>query len=401
MPTGANVHERGLTGFRALAVTWVLLFHLNGMVGPKVIATRLFGFEIEWHPLLTIGWVGANLFFVLSGFLLTNRLIERLAVEERAPALKSYFIARVRRVFPAYWAQIAILLAVSLLVSHQAPDWVRFLPLHAVMAHNLSYEASWAINPVYWTLPIEFSFYLCLPLIALVLLRAERTAPERKWATLVLITAGIVALSWTYRYLVYQPFAAAEVNARVWVLNQIPGTIDQFMLGGTASVAMRWTRAAWANLPERSRTVLSTVLLFAGLGGLVGLMYFIDSIFEVFWNGHWAVFVWYTFAAAFISVALCGIVIGSPAARALFANPVSVFIGTISYSIYLWHYPIAAWVAHSVDISGMPIAYFLGIAVPPILVASALSYWFIERPFMAKSTREREAGAVDKSKGPR
>jgi peptidoglycan/LPS O-acetylase OafA/YrhL len=380
-----------------LAVAWVLMFHLNGIVGPKVISARLFGFEVEFHPLITVGWVGANLFFVLSGFLLTNRLLERFASGARGPALKSYLIARIRRVFPAYWAQILVLLAVSLVVSRQWPDWVRFLPLHSVMIHNLDLEASWAINPVYWTLPIEFSFYLCLPLIAVILARAENAGEARRWMTLALVVGAILVLSWTYRYLVYRAHAADDVRTRVWLIGQIPGSIDQFILGGAAGVAMRWSRPRWSALSPRIRTLLANVLLVAGLGGIIGMMYFLDAIYKTFWSGHWAVYVWYTITSGFAALALCSIVMGSPVAAMLFANRLAVFIGTISYSIYLWHYPIGEWTARAVDVSDGSLVRLLAVSVPLILLASAISYYLVERRFMAASTREREEGKTGAS----
>ena len=85
--TGADVapghtfHQDGLTGFRALAAAWVMAFHLNAFAVPKVIPVSVFGFEFSLHPLLTVGWVGVDLFFVLSGFLLATHLMEAMARE--------------------------------------------------------------------------------------------------------------------------------------------------------------------------------------------------------------------------------------------------------------------------------------------------------------------------------
>src|SRR6187455_762704 len=99
---GPAFHQEGLTGFRALAAAWVMIFHLNAFAVPKVIPVSLFGFEFSLHPLLTAGWVGVDLFFVLSGFLLATHLLEALA-RGRPGVLRKYFFARARRVFPAYW----------------------------------------------------------------------------------------------------------------------------------------------------------------------------------------------------------------------------------------------------------------------------------------------------------
>ena len=382
-------HDDGLTGYRALAVTWVLLFHLFEMVGPKVIAIHPFGIEVRLHPLITCGWVGANLFFVLSGFLLMNRLLERLAVQEPKAAVREYLAARVRRVFPAYWGQIVILLLVALVTTRALPDWTRFLPLHLFMLHGASEEASFAINPVFWTLPIEFGFYLVLPLLAPVLVRAELRGGNGKWRTLAFLVLGTVAACWTYRYVALRLYPGARVNTIIWALGQIPGAIDEFVIGGAAGVALRWTRPAWSAWTLVRRNAVSTILCVTGLAGIVGMMYFLDAIYDIYWIGHWALYVWYSITALFISLSLAAIVISSPLARALFANRLAVALGTISYSVYLWHFPVGLWVMHSVNMSGITLSQFLLYAVPPIIVVSTASYWLLERPFLARSQRER------------
>ena len=161
----------GLTGIRALAAGWVMLFHLSAIYGPAWMGVGIGDFLVDVTPLVTIGWVGVDLFFVLSGFLLTTHLIENRDLARFAKA-------RFRRVFPAYWAQITILLAISWMVHGAAPSWVRYLPLHAVMLHNVTLESNFAINAVYWTLPIELAFYICLP--ALVKLLVARGMEPRR-----------------------------------------------------------------------------------------------------------------------------------------------------------------------------------------------------------------------------
>ena len=384
MSSTTDTYDRGLTGFRALAATWVVLFHLNGFVGPEVIAIHPFGVEIELHPLVTVGWIGANLFFVLSGFLLTSRLMDRLAAKPAPEAVRGYLVARIRRVFPAYYAQIAVLFVVALATTRAIPDWVRFLPLNAFMLHNLSKDASWAINPVYWTLPIEFFFYLTLPFFAWVLLRGERAGGATRWRTLAFVVLGVLAVSWGYRVAIMRLFPGAPMDFRVWTLNQIPGTIDQFMIGGATGVALRWLRPAIDHWSAARRHRVSLALLVAGFAGIVGMIYFMDDIYDIFWIGHWALYTWYSITAAFISMAIAAISIGSPATRALFANAPVYFLGTISYSIYLWHFPIALWMHQAFDAPKLGLAMYLAYTLPPIVLASAVSYWLVERPFIAR-----------------
>jgi peptidoglycan/LPS O-acetylase OafA/YrhL len=381
---GQAFYQGGLTGFRALAATLVMLFHLNDFAGPRAMGFELFGATVHLHPLMTIGWVGVDLFFVLSGFLLATHLMEALA-RGRPKALRKYFVARARRVFPAYWAQLAVLFAVALAAAGTWPVWAKYLPLHIPMLHFVSEPASFSINKVYWTLPIELSFYLCLPLIALFLLRAERRGGGASWAMLAALYAGVLALVWSYRYAMFHRFAAEPVNVIVWAISQLPGTLDIFMAGAAAAVALRWARARYGPWGRAGERRASTLLAVAGIGGVVAMMYYIDAIHEVYWRGHPALFVWHSVTAAFAAMLVAGIALSGRLTGALFETRVVVFLGTISYSIYLWHYPIGLWAMHAFDARAMGHAAFFAITIPMIVAASALSYYLVERPFLKRS----------------
>ena len=383
-PVDTRFFSDGLTGVRALAALWVTLHHLNALVGPRVYAIEVAGFELRLHPLLTVGWVGATMFFVLSGFLLTTHLMESQHARWPRTQFRGYFVARIRRVFPAYWAQLVILFAVVAAATRALPEWADTIPLHIPMIHNLTERANWAINGVYWTLPIEFSFYLCLPFIARWLLAAEARGGAARWRTLILLVLGALAISWSYRYLVFAAYRDTPVTRIVWVISQLPGSIEQFVLGTACAAAWRWARQdgrAWAIAP---RAGMGSALCAASLLALVAWMYFLDSIFAVFWKGHWAVYTWYSGAAACVALLLLSIAMSGALPRLLFENRATVFLGTISYSLYLWHFPVALALAQFVDVEGLGLARFTLLAMPLILVVSALSYYLVERPFLHK-----------------
>ena len=83
-----------------------------------------------------------------------------------------------KRIVPAFWGQIAILFAIAYAVEGAPPSWTRYIPLHLAMLHNTSVGGASAINPVYWTLPIEFLFYVVLPLVAVSSCAGTRSAPR-------------------------------------------------------------------------------------------------------------------------------------------------------------------------------------------------------------------------------
>lgn len=384
---GERFYQRGLTGIRALAAFWVMMFHLNGMVGPRVIALDLGFTQVELHPLITVGWVGVNVFFVLSGFLLTTHLLEALSRQPAREVYPRYFVARIRRVFPAYWAQLALLLAVSLAVQRSLPEWAVHVPLHVPMLHHLSATASWAINPVFWTLPIEFTFYLCLPVLANALVRREHASPRERWRFLAMAYLFALATALAYRYLVFHLYAPIPGSNLAWASNQLPGTLDQFVLGSLAAAVLRWHPAIHA-ANERSRGRLSDVLALLGLAGIVAMIYAVDAVFDIFWQGHWLLYGWYSITAIFIALLVVATGLSGRLTRWAFENPVSVFLGIVSYSIYLWHHPIGLALASLMDARAAGLWLFCLVAIPAIVAVSALSYVLVERPFLhRRSTR--------------
>ncbi len=384
-PAQPRLYREGLTGLRAYAALWVMFFHVNAIVGPKRLTFTGLGLSFDVTPLITIGWVGVDLFFVLSGFLLTTHLLERWQHRERGELMRQYFRALLLRVFPAYWAQLAVLLSVAVVARGGGmPAWSADLPLHALMLHNLSERTSFAINPVYWTLPIEFAFYLCLPLIARFLAAGERMDARAAWRRLAGIVAVVIAATWAYRYAVFHAYSGSAVNTIVWATSQIPGTIDQFMIGSATAAGYRLLGGGSSgNLPQPAGW-RSTALLGAGVAGVIAMMYFLDRVHDYYWAGHWSLFVWHTITAGFIACVILAIVVPGPVARLVFENPVALFLGTISYSIYLWHFPIAIWIAGFVDMPSLGLVRGALLVTPAILAASAVSYFIAERPFLRR-----------------
>src|SRR5258708_33800990 len=107
------------------------------------------------------------------------------------------------------------------------------------MLHNVSETASYAINSVYWTLPIEFAFYLVLPIIAVRLARLD-AAGASPWKTLVLLYAAALGVSIAYRYAAH-PLGGTNI---AWISKQLPGAIDQVWPGPLLGAPWAWRRKA-------------------------------------------------------------------------------------------------------------------------------------------------------------
>ena len=181
-----------LTGLRGVAAFWVLSYHAWIIAGPTEITVPFFDVGIiELHPLLSSGWAGVQLFFALSAFLLTLPYARALSgVRSHPPAKGRYFGRRLARVFPAYYLQAAILLAVALLTG--SLTWDEFGGLGYILTMNflpepLGYGLQDKLNGVWWTLSVELLFYLCLPAVVWLVIGRYRWL----WAS---IAIGIMVL---------------------------------------------------------------------------------------------------------------------------------------------------------------------------------------------------------------
>ncbi len=330
-----------LDGLRALAVLAVMLFHGRA-------------------PFLRGGYIGVDLFFVLSGFLITTILCTQLRRAGKV-SLRDFYLRRALRLLPALLLLLACYTLVTLLVA-PAP---RLLLLDALI--TLLYVANWAriIDPMRpdflghtWSLAIEAQFYLLWPLL---LLGLGRVFTPRRILSLIL-GAALAAL--TLRIALVQAGASA-----FRVYHGLDTRADALLIGcalgfGLANGLFR------AELPRAWRVPLLAVSSL-GLLAMAGLAP---------WNGALMLTFGYSLIAA-LSALLLLLCLGAPAgnlSRALRWTPL-VWCGQRSYGLYLWHFPLMRLILLQTD---SWLALTCG-GVMLSLIAASLSYALVERPFLA------------------
>lgn len=172
-----------LDGVRALAFLLVFDFHINhaGMWGDG---------NNPWiSALFSVGRTGVTLFFILSGFLLFFPYTQALLFEKDWPPPKIYYIRRILRIFPAYFFSLFILVMFTQPSFIQPHNWRLFVHF---LTFTMGYSNSGLINGPYWTLAVEFQYYLILPLIALGILGLTRLVrPEKR---LWVIVGSLIAM---------------------------------------------------------------------------------------------------------------------------------------------------------------------------------------------------------------
>ncbi|MFJ6680140.1 acyltransferase family protein [Microbacterium sp. NPDC091382] len=338
--------RRDIQGLRALAVLAVIGAHAAGWPAGGVL--------------------GVDVFFVISGFLITGMLL-REARDTGRVSLGPFYARRARRLLPT---------AVTVLIAVAVAGWFLFNRARgeqtlwdaawaAVFASNWNFAAqgtdyfadTGAVSPLqhFWSLSVEEQFYLVWPL--LLLIAAAVVGRRRVVGVVGVLAAAIVAASsgWALMQSDSQATVAYfSTLTRAWELG----------VGALVAVLVPLLR--------RIPRALGGVMQWIGAGAIVASLLLIDPAASGF-PAPWA-------AAPVVTTALAiaGGVGGDPRHRHLFplTNPVSVFLGDASYSLYLWHFPVVVFAAAVLPASEWHLWIVLGASV----VLGLASYLIVEQP---------------------
>jgi peptidoglycan/LPS O-acetylase OafA/YrhL len=346
---------------RGLGVVAVMAYHAVGfLVADRRPDETL---DLEWW-VFGIGTLGVDMFFVLSGFLLVGSW---RAVRRSQPRLwgsvREYARRRARRILPAYWVSLAVLVPFTAPTLLQSADGLKHLALLGSVQQYVDRNLPGEVNRVYWSLTTEVHFYLLLPVLAYLIFRF------RAAAILPLCLAGSIA------WRLWTPDGAAE--------SLIFGRIDQFVAGmaaaglvaafdaGRPGRLMRWL------LTRHAFWLVVGVIVAAGLyqGGSqvsrTGPLYGEEYLHPI---------AGLAFAALFARAAC-----KAREPRRL-AAPFAA-VGVVSYSLYLWHIPIVEGGMNftGLDEPGTPpwlMLLALGVSFAVTAVVSVASFRWVEAPFL-------------------
>ena len=344
----------GLDGLRALAVMAVLLFHLDP----------------EWLP---GGFLGVDVFFVVSGFLITTLLIEEGRASGRVDLL-AFWTRRARRLLPALALCVPVCIVIARVVE---ADLLVGIGRQALGA--LTFSTNWLeiragsdyfdqtapqLFMNLWSLAVEEQFYLLWPFVLLVLIALPMSAPRR-----VAVVAGIGLASALLMAVLYDPQSGATrvyygtdthlvglmLGAGLAVARSSPGTAWWFEGPGWARWRAPAAALAWA-------TMVALVLVLDESRQLTFLVGFL-------------------LASAATTVVVAAMVTGGPGGRAM-SGPMLTWVGRRSYGIYLWHWPVIVVVGLDIPTAPGTSAYLLGRVwcVVVTLVIADLSFRLVETP---------------------
>jgi peptidoglycan/LPS O-acetylase OafA/YrhL len=371
--------DRSLTGLRGFAASWVMLFHMYPFIYPHAI--RFPGTDIEIHWLATGGSVGVWILYTLCAFLLARPFLSASSPPS-AGRVKDYLARRCWRILPPLWAQIAILALVAQLFSLSAPTLIDVLP-YALLVQNLWPSPAPALNGVWWTLPVEFNFYLLLPLLCVMAFVAMKR--NRLLACLALVACSIlIELLWRKYQL--DRLGPARLPELVVLVGQLPGVLSSFIAGFVCAAIV--SAETQPRVPTRKADMMF----------LLGVMIVLSSIwlghlnFQTYWSGSFAYYISSPVTALGSACLIWGCYARSLIAARLLSNRIVHASGVVSYSLYLWHPPMIEWWirAFSNNTTEGYRAWFYAFAViTSTIVVSTISYWLIERPSLRAMSRLR------------
>lgn len=381
-----RVHFRSLDGCRAVASLAVVVVHVALLSG---YATR---HADGVGAFLARADVGVSIFFVLSGFLLYRPFVAARLDGRSTTDLASYARRRVLRIFPAYWFALIVVAFVLKAPGFEDPHkfWPHFLLLHVYDSEQL------VGGPIQqsWSLATELGFYAFLPFYAWLVGRTPRE-PRRQLRAEVI---GVASLWIGSTLLKVITLALGASHARFGQLSSwFPYRLDEFSLGLGLAVASAWVARRAEPLAWLSRR--STLLASWAVGALlfIALCTLIDlPIFPLFTGKeNFLVRIVYSFCG----LLFVGPVVFAPEdtgpARRLLGNRLMIWLGLVSYGIYIWHEAAQDLYLRWTDapiFGTSPIS--MGVVTLVLTIpAAAVSWYLVERPAM----KLRKRPPVDRS----
>ena len=366
----ARARNDALDGLRAIAAVSVFLYHL--LVLAPMVADFDGPIEFEYYGRNLD--IGVEIFFVLSGFLLARPFFAAWFAGEPGPSLRAFAIRRSLRIYPAWIAFLVIAVAWGDQfwflegTDYQPDDALRFVQW-ATLLHT------WFYDPAHssWTLSVEASFYVFLPLLTTVAFRVVR--PKLRNALLVCAGVTAVGLFAEWYHVMFIDFGRFVPAA---LMNLGPGMALAALVAapamprdvGPRTAAIAWVAAGVAFV-AMSRFVSKSAYVVFGSLPPPG-----EQVTQAIWQ-------------AVVAVVVVGAVVRStpgPVSRVAGLQPVAA-LGRISYSFYLWH----LLVLYQFDwegVSGPGAAWWMATQGFVITIAvSTVSYFAIERPAIGWARR--------------
>ena len=385
-----------LDALRAIAALLVVVMH-TVLIAPEPVAHNPALHFVRSHL-----WVGVDIFFALSGFLIAGPFLRSLLRGSALPNTAGYAVRRIARIVPAYWVALT---AAVLFVAPRPIGWGSVISHYLFLQNWMPGESRSDIYVVAWTLGIEALFYIIVP-IGAALLRARFPGPIRA-DRLIRILLGVWAFSllWGFLWGVafdYIPVLTDHQDTwRTVVADNLPTQLGLFCPGMILAVVFAKERRIDLGSPAEAPRLHG---LLGARSSLILLLSFGLAVVGIGVGGRGRT--GQSVREGLFLPLACGLLLllflrGGPYIRAIsrYLAP----LGVISYGIYLWHWIAAQWLADrglEITVGGQWFAWVFAFVLLCLITfpLAAASWLFVEHPAMKRAAdwnrRRAQARAV-------
>ncbi|HTF95566.1 MAG TPA: acyltransferase [Cellvibrio sp.] len=364
-----KVRLDGLDTLRALAIMLVLVFHYRVVVSNEL----LFGFISK------IGWVGVDLFFVLSGYLIGDQILRAHSRQENF-SLKHFYVRRLLRTLPNYYAVFALymLLPTALSGTSTAPVW-QFI----TFTQNLDMRPGETFTHS-WSLCVEEQFYLLFPLLCLLILPKNKNGVLRLW---LIIGIGFLTAAALRAYMFFAHGGQEITTMDYWEFIYYPSysRFDELLPGIAVAIIKNYHRQVFEQLKAYGNIFFWLGIAVSGL------------VFYLFLTIHYqegkGINLWTTsLGYSLLSIGFACLLVAALSPGCWLYNckiPGATWLALWSYAIYLVHKPLYQLLKEPLKNIGINTDGYAGMGI--IVLISVFCGWLlfrlVETPFMHLRTQ--------------
>ena len=363
----------GLRGIAIAVVVWYHFWQISWQ-GAEIPFTH-----ISLQPIAETGFLGVDLFFFISGFVLMLPYAHARLTATPPPTLAHFVSRRFLKIVPSYVLAIVAMIALGVQTYAHLGDAIKDVGFHLLFIHNWFAATNGSIDSVMWSLGAEIQFYVLFPLLVLAFVR---------WPLPSALALFAVANGWRLWAMFSNHYFYAQR------LEQLPAYVDLFASGMLAAFLYVAIATRRPQLAQRrwAFTALS-IAGFVALGWLVLSLYGHrgDHPWPETWKVEWRSAI----ALSFLAIGL-GSLFAVRGYQMLLANRVLLFLAAISYNLYLWHQPLGRMLVKlhlPPYVTADPhddrhwMFVFQFVAIPfALALAMVLTYWF-EQPILRLGRR--------------
>jgi peptidoglycan/LPS O-acetylase OafA/YrhL len=366
--SGNKINIPILDGFRAFAILLVLVYHLR--------------LDSHFYPLRLInagGWMGVQLFFILSGFLLSLDYIYAGKSKVEIPLFSDFFRNRILRIFPLYFLGLSVYILLKYFNNTftELPQLISYF----LFLQNY-YPENWPIYDSYWSLAVEIQIYLIFPLIGYGLYTLIKSFNKGFLPLFMIILCG-APLIYRFYISVWNTESLSQQDYILWIYKSSFSNLDSFAWGIVGAMVYVF------GLPNRISSSVLWVIRLISIVMIISLFHYTTTHRSWYlMDGYFAPAIFYTLInISWVTLIVSCLLTEDRLLNRLVMSKVVLFIAKISFGMYVWHGLVffgTRKLARLLDVQdriGLNLFLFIMVMSGTILLAT-LTYYFVELPFL-------------------